>query len=248
MEQSQKHGFCWENEIRKSVFGLSEESNNTNTHDIPCEKNKYNDIENVSIKTTGSMTIYCADISRFYKYDFEKKNTIIVVNYEQVSNNKVIKKIYEIDYNKECHKLLFGDLPLETINDYITNIKSIPKGHVSKEISEKYLKTKEEIQKKFNPKIIINPKVDHINQRRVQCSIPNFSETLKDFIIYKSDENNPNFIRGEKITKSIKSDKRERKGITKEILKDIARQNKVKRYSALNKHDLSYLLKSLLLI
>ena len=124
--QSQKHGFSWENDIRSGVFDLPQEKNNTDKHDIPKSKNKYNENENCSIKTTGSKTICCSDILSFYNYDFTEQNTIIVVLYEQTKTHKVVKNIYEINYNAECHKLLFGDLPKEVIQDYVTKVKSIP--------------------------------------------------------------------------------------------------------------------------
>ena len=66
--QSQKHGFIWENEIRNIIFNKKEESNNTDKYDI------ITDTENISIKTTGSNTICCSDILRFFTYDFNKKN------------------------------------------------------------------------------------------------------------------------------------------------------------------------------
>ena len=96
--QSQNHGFIFENSIRKNVFNLPIESNNTDIHDIPKEKNKFNSNENCSIKTTGSDKIFCSDILRFFNYDFNEKNTIIVIAYKQTDTHKIIENIYEIDY------------------------------------------------------------------------------------------------------------------------------------------------------
>ena len=67
--QSQKHGFTFENSCRKEIFEIDIESNNTDKHDIPKEKNKYNKNENCSIKTTGSDIVCCGDILRFYDYN-----------------------------------------------------------------------------------------------------------------------------------------------------------------------------------
>ena len=91
--QSQKHGFTFENEIRTTIFGLSTEPNNTSIHDISYDTNTLNPIENISIKTTGSKTICCGDILRFYKYDFSKQNTIICIYYKQVGEYKQIQNI-----------------------------------------------------------------------------------------------------------------------------------------------------------
>ena len=102
--QSQKHGFIWENNIRETVFLLSSETNDTNIHDIPCDQNPFDSNENISIKTTGSNTIYCGDILRFFNYNFNThKNTILVIKYRQISGNKTIQNIYEID--QHLHKI-----------------------------------------------------------------------------------------------------------------------------------------------
>jgi len=209
--QSQNHGFTFENNIRKNVFGLSAEKNNTDKHDIPKEKNKYNKTENCSIKTTGSSTICCADILSFYNYNFKEQNTIIVIKYSQTETHKTIEHIYEINYNEKCHQLLFGDLPKEVIEEYVKNVKSIPKktkGEDSKKIFN-YIDEKKQIKEKYAHIIQINPKVDS-SQSRVQCSITNFEETLKDFITYKSLPDSRNSLRGNKIISSIESSRRTR--------------------------------------
>jgi len=202
------HGFTFENSIRSKIFNLPKENNSVYIHDIHHSKNILNMNENVSIKTTGSNTICCGDILRFYDYDFLKTNTIIVIKYDQVSNEKIIKNIYEIDYNKECHKLLFGELTYNKIKDYDLYIKNIPKGKVSYNEKNKYLKYKKELEKDNNCLIKINPKVDSKYQRRVQCSISNFEDNLYNFIKYKSPYETPNMIRGNMIELSIKSHKR----------------------------------------
>lgn len=213
--QSQMHGFTFENSIRSKIFNLPKENNSVYIHDIHHSKNILNMNENVSIKTTGSNTICCGDILRFYDYDFLKTNTIIVIKYDQVSNEKIIKNIYEIDYNKECHKLLFGELTYNKIKDYDLYIKNIPKGKVSYNEKNKYLKYKKELEKDNNCLIKINPKVDSKYQRRVQCSISNFEDNLYNFIKYKSPFETPNIIRGNMIELSIKSHKRVRNSKTK---------------------------------
>ena len=207
---SQQHGFAWENSIREDVFDLPREKNNTDKHDIPKEKNKYDNNENCSIKTTGSSTIFCSSIENFYEYDFSEKNTIIVVWYTQMETEKILKRIYEIDYNQECHKLLFGDLPLEEIKKYVKGVKSIPakvKGEEAIEIFD-YKKEKKILEEKYTFAISINPKVDS-SQSRVQCSV-NFKKNLKDYITYESPAESANLLRGKEIISKIKSSKRKR--------------------------------------
>lgn len=211
-KQSQKHGFVFENEIREKVFNLCHHSNDTNVHDIPCDQNTMNPNENISIKATGSNTIFCGDILRFFDYDFSKINTIICIRYSQMKDFKIIKNIYEINYNQDCHDMLYGNMPREIIENYVNGVKSIPrnvKGEEAKSIFN-YLDEKKRIQSQYSCKIQINPKVDS-SQSRVQCSITNFETTLEKFIIYKSDRLYPNRIRGKDICLSIPSGRRERK-------------------------------------
>ena len=207
--QSQKHGFTFENSCRKEIFEIDIESNNTDKHDIPKEKNKYNKNENCSIKTTGSNIVCCGDILRFYGYNFEEINTIIVIKYEQTNTEKIVKNIYEIDYNIECHKLLFGNLTKDVIENYVEKVKSIPKhikGDEAKKIFD-YIVEKKILKKNYTNIIEINPKVDS-SQSRVQCSIPKFEETLKQFIKYKSSVDAPNILRGKEIIPKINSTRR----------------------------------------
>jgi len=246
MSQSQNHGFIFENDIRFKVFNLPIENNNTDMHDIPKDKNKYNTNENCSIKTTSSCTIYCSNILNFYNYDFTEQNTIIIIKYKQEETEKKIENIYEIDYNEKCHKLLFGNLPKRVIEDYVAKVKSIPrktKGKYAKEIFD-YLSEKEKIKKEYSHIIQINPKVDS-SQSRVQCSILNFEKTLKDFITYNSLEksNQPNILRDVIINSTINSPPRSRNGISCNKLKEICKDNGIKKYSKLKKEDLIKLLK-----
>jgi hypothetical protein len=211
--QSQSHGFLFENEIRKLIFELPVETNDTNIHDIPCHKNKFNANENISIKTTGSSTICCGDILRFYDYDFSKTNTIICIQYQQTEYYKQIKHIFEINYNKECHKYLFGNITKDEMQIFVNNVKSIPVYTPRENILTffDYKTAKQKLIENKNMHIQINPKVDSKNQRRVQCSITNFETTMQQFITYKSPTDCPNTIRKLKISTGIKSGRRLRK-------------------------------------
>jgi hypothetical protein len=189
--QVQKHGFDFENDIRTNVFELKSEVNNRDIHDIPAKHNKFNDNENISIKLTSKKNcVECGDILRFFEYNFDQKNTIIVGKYKQIGNIKKIYEIIEIDYTKEFHTYLFGSITKELLEKYIRMIKAIPKENytITKDDKEYYLDKKRELQKEHSMKIIIHPKVDTSGQRRVQCSIP----FVEKFILSKSE----NVIRG----------------------------------------------------
>lgn len=202
--QSQSHGFIFENELRTKVFKLPYISNDRNIYDIEL------DDEYISIKTTKSSIIEMGCIQRVFNYNFDKKQIMIVIKYKQVNDEKHVEDIYEFDFNKECHKMLFGGLKKDDIEGYNDLIKSMEKKKCEKQ-SEIYLQRKRDLQDKSNCKVIINPKVDN-SQKRVQVSIPNFETTLKDYLKYKSTAatNKPNCIRGVNIVDKIFSTPRKR--------------------------------------
>ena len=172
MRRSQHHGFMYENLIRTLVFLLGEVLNDTNTHDIPRSQNRFDPTENISIKCSGGTRIECADIQRFHGYDFTEKNTIIFIQWGQnTDTTKIIKRIYEINYNQELHTLLFGTITREEINDYVRFVKSIPAGREARsKHNVEYKDRKKKLQDIHNMKAVIHPKVDSRSQRRVQCS------------------------------------------------------------------------------
>ena len=203
--QSQSHGLFWDSEIRVKCFGLPNCINDTTKYDILCSNNKYDSDENISIKTSGSNNIDCGDIIRFYEGDFNKKYTIILLRYKQNGTKKILNEIIEINYNIKLRNILFGSIPKKILEGYVEYIKNIPNGNVSEEIKKKYKDCKNKMQKEFNMKINISPKVDSHNQRRVQCSIPKLNQLLEiypEFIISRTSDP---IVRGISITNEIES-------------------------------------------
>lgn len=204
-KQSQSHGLFWDSEIREKVFGLSPCINDTTKYDISCDQNKFDDCENISIKTSGNNNIDCGDILRFYEIESNKKLTIILIRYKQMCDKKLIEEIIEIDYNDKFKNILFGSIPKSVLEGYVSFIKSIGPGIVSNEIKKKYKDCKIEMQKKFNMYINISPKVDSKNQRRVQCSIPKVNELLDKYPEFIISRNKESIIRGISITSCLQS-------------------------------------------
>jgi hypothetical protein len=188
-KQSQSHGFVFENEIRHKVFGLSTHTNDTNTHDISKKNNRFDLTENISIKTTGKNDVCCGDILRFYEYDFQDKNTIILGKYVQTTEHKKITEILEIDYNADLHTILFGTITHDELKAYVSMIKSLSHGRVSKSTRAEILKKKKELEIKHCMYIQISPKIDSNKQRRVQCRIRNIDDLINkhpEFLLSKS--------------------------------------------------------------
>ena len=122
---------------------------------------------NYSIKTTGKMTVECADILKRME---EKEYKLIVGCYNQKGENKIFHTQYEFFITSDDATKLWGDMTYEQIVQFVNFVRAIPPG---KEGQKNTLKErnilKEQIQCK-NSLMKINPKVDSKNQRRVQCS------------------------------------------------------------------------------
>jgi hypothetical protein len=167
--------------------------------------------ENISIKTSCNNNIDCGDIIRFFNEDFQNKYTIILIRYNQLTQDtKKIKEIIELEYNLELKNYLFGTIDLETLSKYVQIIKSIPHGIVSNEIKNNYKNVKKQMQKNYNMNINISPKVDSKSQRRVQCSIPKIDNILDLFPNNILSRTKNAFIREVEISSEIKSKARKR--------------------------------------
>jgi len=208
--QSQAHGLFWDSEIREKVFELPKCKNDTKKYDISCEENKFNNFENISIKTSSNNNIDCGDILRFYNGDFTNKYTIILIRYTQTGEFKKINEIIEIDYNIQLRDYLFGTITEEILTNYVNAIKSIPDGPVNTEIKNTYKKLKNKLQKDYGMNINISPKVDSKKQRRVQCSIPKLNILLDTFTQNIINRTNECKVRGINISSCIKSGPRKR--------------------------------------
>lgn len=208
--QSQGHGLFWDSEIRERVFELPPCKNDTKKYDISCSENKFNDCENISIKTSANDGIDCGDILRFFNGNFTNKYTIILIRYKQVGNKKQIKEIIELDYNLELRNYLFGSITETILTNYVELIKSIPHGVVSEEVKNNYKTMKTQLQKEHNMRINISPKVDSKTQRRVQCSIPKIHKLIELFPSIVISRTTAPIVRGVELTSEIHSSPRVR--------------------------------------
>jgi hypothetical protein len=114
-----------------------------------------------------------SDALRIYDYCPSDKHTAIVVQYKQVDETKVVRSVYELDLsNKE---LLFGTVTREELMELIQTIRNVPPGTPDPGL----LRNIHVMKKQLNAKsgvVQFNPKLDSKHQRRLQCSIPKFSQ------------------------------------------------------------------------
>lgn len=187
-KESQAHGKTIENDVKIEIYGVDKAYPHTSIHDINAYDNNINK-KNVSVKSTGvDKKIDCADILRF----LDLENTeIVVAYYIQDEEYKVINKTYLLDHKTFLDKLKKDVLSLghnsyedwiENVKNYVDDVNNIPSGSVD---NKWYKINKPSTPSYFN----ISPKVDTKNQRRVQCTITDFT----DFIVQ---ENNGSILHG----------------------------------------------------
>lgn len=203
MPENQLAGFTWEDNVLESVF-QTRRGGYSDPHDCPKERNRFNPQENVSIKTTGSGTVFLSDVLRVYDYSPDDKHTAIVIQYVQTDDrHKVLRRVYELSLDNKS--FLFGSVGRHEIEDLVKKIKSVPPGPV--DIND--LREIHAMKKELNARsgiVQFNPKLDSKKQRRLQCSIPKFASYPS---ILLSQTNEP-VVRGITIRDTLESGRRVR--------------------------------------
>lgn len=211
VKESQSHGFEWEKDILKNVYKVTEEElstiSYTNKHDLPENYNKLYNI-NLSVKTTGSKTVYMGSAVRVFN-GLEDRCHLVVITYKQIGNIKKVKNIVEMNIT-DGRKLLFGELSLQELLTLDKIIKKVPRKRKPSETEKKKIyQIKMQFQKKLSRYIVLNPKIDN-SQSRLQCSFrdfPRFVSENKNRIVAMSETNE---FRGGFIKNKIKSNRRTR--------------------------------------
>jgi hypothetical protein len=183
MPESQNSGFVWEDDILTNVFQVTR-GGYTDLHDCPKERNRFDSTENISIKTTGSDTLYLSDALRVYDYDSTDKHTAIVVRYNQSGTNKKLSSVYELNLGNR--EILFGRVTRDEIVELVRLIRSVPAGVPDPILLKEIHSMKKDLNSKSGV-VQFNPKLDSKTQRRLQCSIPKFS-TQKDLVLSHSSD------------------------------------------------------------
>ena len=174
--ESQGHGKPWEIDILKKLV-ISSDILNLYSHNskYDAKKKHLNYNKNISIKTTKSMSVDCADIIRFLT-ECEELDIIVILYIQITEKIKQAIKTYLINHDLLIQKLN-EDIPkiygityetwINNIKEYVKTVKSIPHGRCS---NKSYKEEAKKLSKNI-PYFNISPKVDSKSQRRVQCSI-----------------------------------------------------------------------------
>jgi hypothetical protein len=142
--ESQAHGFTWEKHI-KDVYAIESVANYTRKHDIDADENKIDGCA-VSIKTSGGISVDMGDARRIYEATGGDPYHMVVVQYDQDEDHKILKAVLEVDLTG-ARELLFGDLTYQEISDFHEELKKIPPGRVQKE-NKLYLSRSAELNRK----------------------------------------------------------------------------------------------------
>jgi hypothetical protein len=209
---NQGHGFLWETAIKETVFQNMQKYPYTAPFDIPACDNRFNTVENISIKTCGKDVCGLGDARRIFSYKEYPMVTVICVDYTQQNDlEKSITRVREISLSGEpTHALLFKDVTENEVNGLISLIKAVPKGVAKNHPSRKAVHDEKNRLNAKSGLIRFNPKMDSKNQRRLQCSIPKLSKVLMEhpeILLYSSTEP---LVRGIRIPSTIQSPRRVR--------------------------------------
>lgn len=213
MSEVQKHGFTWENDLIRNVYGATDEElkaiKYTSKMDLPSNLNKQNNVD-LSIKTTCSANAVCmADCLRVYDaVSSEKALHMTVVHYKQddSTNTKKLLSITEVDLTNSV-RLLFGTLTRQQIEELDRAVKSVP---------QKQSPTPEQYEAMYSIRNTLQPLAAAIHldikcnsqQSRLQCSFNHFQQFIKnnpDRIIAQSTTGD---FRGKKVIVEVASSRR----------------------------------------
>jgi len=176
MSTNQNHGKEFEN-IVKLAFGLDNEDNIAYTAewDIPSIFDKDN--IPTSIKTSKNLTICMADARSFLSINDEFR--LVIGIYTQQGTKKQFVKIIEYSIIDETFSIIKGNL---TYGDVVNFHNAIQLDNISDYIEARKLAKKIKISLANRITLIrLNPKIDHLKQRRLQCSLRlNDLDSIKD--------------------------------------------------------------------
>lgn len=200
----QRHGFHWEKQIVAAITGKKSFSfGYTSKYDLPADQNPEG--VNVSVKTTGSNTVFLADAVRFYESLSEETN-MVVIQYKQDHGVKKLTKITELKL-RGTQNLLFGQVTKEELVQLSDLIKKVPQKR-KPTMAERQLiyELRDSLQQRCG-RVHLDVKCNS-TQSRLQCSLSGFDKFLsenKDIVV--SSDTSPQF-RDVTINDTILSGKR----------------------------------------
>ena len=170
-KEVQAHGNLYEDFIIKNLTGFSKKEYDKQkaggyTSAMDLVKGLHVD-KNYSIKSANGNKVDCGDILRRM---VEDDYNIVIGLWKQIGDYKLFHTEYTFYIKPEDMNKLWGNMKFEDVKEFVKFVKSIPPG----EEAQQATKVERELRKKKiadkNALMVIHPKVDSKNQRRVQCS------------------------------------------------------------------------------
>ncbi len=184
----QMHGKSFENFIKASnnifSYATADRKRSSNERfDIGADDDIHLKIP-TSIKATGSNTIALSDARNFWESIIHHTPYRVIVGHYQ--QDKIKKNFYQISMfvlTLEHKDVLLGDVTFKEIQDFHDGLKDFKEGkHKEARIWAKEQKLT--LQNRLQH-LILNPKIDSKNQRRLQCSIKMDSvKTITDIDVF----------------------------------------------------------------
>lgn len=109
-----------------------------------------------------------ADARRFFSN--QKAFRLLVCRYKQTGKKKEFYEINEIFLTQEILTEIKGNIPYLEVEKFHNSLKDFPVGK-HKEARDFAQNRKRELLENFTTSVILNPKIDSKNQRRLQCSL-----------------------------------------------------------------------------
>ena len=212
-KEVQSHGFSWEKEILRNVFGVTEaelkEIKYTSKMDLPAHINRLDNCD-VSIKTSCSQNAVCmADCLRVFDSVSSGKPIHMVVIYylqDDTSNTKKIINITEVDLT-DSRDLLFGTLTRCQIEELDKLVKSVPQKRKPTEEEYNNMYSLRDSLQNLSGAIHLDIKCNS-TQSRLQCSFNRFQQFVEKNPLKIVAKSNTNEFRGGTITTEITSSRR----------------------------------------
>tara|TARA_B100001109_G_C18821103_1_gene454569 strand:+ start:201 stop:806 length:606 start_codon:yes stop_codon:yes gene_type:complete len=167
----QQHGNYFEDLKIKELTGYGKEEydsfkSNGYTSSMDLVEGLYVD-RNYSIKTAKGNKVDCGDILRRM---VEDDYNIVVGLWKQSGDNKIFHTEYTFNIKPEDMIKLWGNMKYEDVKEFDSFIKSIPSGKEAQQATKAERTSRKKTLADKNALMVIHPKVDSKNQRRVQCS------------------------------------------------------------------------------
>ena len=213
MQAVQQHGFSWEKDLLRNIYGATDEElrtiGYTNHWDLPANFNRLNPV-NLSIKVTGTPNAVCmGDCLRIFQAASSGTPFhLTVVKYRQndETNMKRVSEILEIDLTDSV-TTLFGTLSREELVALDTLIKQVPQRRKPTEEEHTAMYTLRNALLEKTGVIHLDIKCNS-QQSRLQCSFNRFVKFVQENPQRIVAQSQSAAFRGGAITEEIPSGRR----------------------------------------